>query len=112
MELTATKKEHLINFLDAFETDPCSDIIQLKEDKKNIYQNFIWELHQEESPNNWRYNTIFYLLDSVVNQYDFETIEKSFSKARSNSTPSTFSNSPLFNFENSKSFFGLKEIIE
>ena len=35
MELTTTtKKEHLINFLDAFETDPCSDIIQLKEDKK------------------------------------------------------------------------------
>ena len=76
MELTTTtQKEHLINFLDAFETDPCSDIIQLKEDKKNIYQSFIWELHQEESPNNWRYNTIFYLLDSVVNQYDFETIE-------------------------------------
>ena len=41
MELTTTtKKEHLINFLDAFETDPCSDIIQLKEDKKNIYQDF------------------------------------------------------------------------
>ena len=78
MELTTTtQKEHLINFLDAFETDPCSDIIQLKEDKKNIYQDFIWELHQEESPNNWRYNTIFYLLDSVVNQYDFETIEDS-----------------------------------
>lgn len=76
MELTTTtKKEHLINFLDAFETDPCSDIIQLKEDKKNIYQSFVWELHQEESPNNWRYNTIFYLLDSIVNQYDFETIE-------------------------------------
>ena len=76
MELTTTtQKEHLINFLDAFETDPCSDIIQLKEDKKNIYQDFVWELHQEESPNNWRYNTIFYLLDSIVNQYDFETIE-------------------------------------
>ena len=76
MELTTTtQKEHLINFLDAFETDPCSDIIQLKEDKKNIYQSFIYELHQEESPNNWRYNTIFYLLDSIVNQYDFETIE-------------------------------------
>ena len=76
MELTTTtKKEYLINFLDAFETAPCSDIIQLKEDKKNIYQDFIWELHQEESPNNWRYNIIFYLLDSVVNQYDFETIE-------------------------------------
>jgi len=72
---TTTQKEHLINFLDAFETDPCSDIIQLKEDKKNIYQDFIYELHQEESPNNWRYNTIFYLLDSIVNQYDFETIE-------------------------------------
>ena len=76
MELTTTtQKQYLINFLDAFETDPCSDIIQLKEDKKNIYQSFIYELHQEESPNNWRYNTIFYLLDSVVNQYDFETIE-------------------------------------
>ncbi len=60
MELTTTtQKEHLINFLDAFETDPCSDIIQLKEEKKNIYQSFIYELHQEESPNNWRYNTIF-----------------------------------------------------
>ena len=72
--ITTTNKEELKKFLDAFTNDPCSNV-QLKEDQKEKYQDFVRELHDDEMPNNWRYQIIFDLLHNFVNEYDQDDLE-------------------------------------
>ena len=72
--ITTTNKEELRKFLDAFTNDPCSNV-QLKEDQKEKYQEFVRELHDDEMPNNWRYQIIFDLLHNFVNEYDQDDLE-------------------------------------
>ena len=72
--ITTTNKEELKKFLDAFTNDPCSNV-QLKEDQKEKYQDFVEELHDDEMPNNWRYQIIFDLLHNFVNEYDQDDLE-------------------------------------
>ena len=66
--ITTTNKEELRKFLNAFTNDPFSNV-QLKEDQKEKYQEFVRELHDDEMPNNWRYQIIFDLLHTFVNEY-------------------------------------------
>ena len=70
--ITTTNKEELRKFLDAFTSESFNDCIQysLKEDQKEKYQDFIYELHDDEMPNNWRYEIIHDLLYSFVNEYE------------------------------------------
>ena len=72
--ITTTNKEELKKFLDAFTNDPCSNV-ELKEDQKEKYQDFVRELHDDEMPNNWRYQIIFDLLHNFVNEYDQDDLE-------------------------------------
>ena len=72
--ITTTNKEELKKFLDAFTNDPCFNV-QLKEDQKEKYQEFVRELHDDEMPNNWRYQIIFDLLHNFVNEYDQDDLE-------------------------------------
>tara|TARA_Y100000356_G_scaffold99758_1_gene85153 strand:- start:5 stop:421 length:417 start_codon:yes stop_codon:yes gene_type:complete len=72
--ITTTNKEELKKFLDAFTNDPCFNV-QLKEDQKEKYQEFVRELHDDEMPNNWRYQIIFHLLHNFVNEYDQDDLE-------------------------------------
>jgi uncharacterized protein YpuA (DUF1002 family) len=72
--ITTTNKEELKKFLDAFTNDPCSNV-QLKEDQKEKYQEFVRELHDDEMPNDWRYQIIFDLLHNFVNEYDQDDLE-------------------------------------
>ena len=74
MELTTTKKDSLRKFYDAFLIDP-SGHIELKEESKKDYQLFVRKLHQDELPNNWRYEVITDLLQSFCNEYDTENLE-------------------------------------
>lgn len=74
MELTTTKKDSLKKFYDAFIIEP-SGHIELKEESKKDYQSFVRELHQEELPNNWRYEVITDLLQNFCNEYDTENLE-------------------------------------
>jgi len=52
----------------------------LKEDLENReeIQRFIQLLHNEESPNNWRYDIIHSLLDSLLNNYDVNNEEEAY----------------------------------
>ena len=70
--MVTTQKEELKKFLDAFTCESFNDCIQysLKEDQKEKYQDFIYELHDEEMPNNWRYEIIHDLLNAFVNEYE------------------------------------------
>ena len=74
MITTTNQKEQLRKFLDAFTNDPCSNV-QLKEDQKEKYQEFVRELHDDEMPNNWRYQIIFDLLHNFVNEYEQDQLE-------------------------------------
>ena len=70
--MLTTQKEELKKFLDAFTSESFNDCIQysLKEDQKEKYQDFIYELHDDEMPNNWRYEIIHDLLNAFVNEYE------------------------------------------
>ena len=70
--ITTTNKEELRKFLDAFTSESFNDYIQysLKEDQKEKYQEFVRELHDDEMPNNWRYEIIHDLLYSFVYEYE------------------------------------------
>ena len=70
--MVTTQKEELKKFLDAFTSESFNDCIQysLKEDQKETYQSFVRALHDEEMPNNWRYEIIHDLLNAFVNEYD------------------------------------------
>ena len=72
MITTTNQKEQLKKFLDAFTSESFNDCIQysLKEDQKETYQDFVRELHDDELPNNWRYEVIHDLLYSFVNEYE------------------------------------------
>ena len=74
MITTTNQKEQIRKFLDAFTNDPCSNV-QLKEDQKEKYQEFVRELHDDEMPNNWRYQIIFDLLHNFVNEYEQDQLE-------------------------------------
>jgi hypothetical protein len=74
MELTTTKKDSLRKFYDAFIIEP-SGHIELKEESKKDYQSFVRKLHQDELPNNWRYEVITDLLQNFCNEYDTENLE-------------------------------------
>jgi len=74
MELTTTKKDSLRKFYDAFIIEP-SGHIELKEESKKYYQSFVRKLHQDELPNNWRYEVITDLLQNFCNEYDSENLE-------------------------------------
>ena len=74
MELTTAKKDSLRKFYDAFLIQP-SGHIELKEESKKDYQSLVRKLHQEELPNNWRYEVITDLLQNFCNEYDTENLE-------------------------------------
>tara|TARA_R100001443_G_scaffold52423_1_gene64085 strand:- start:682 stop:1149 length:468 start_codon:yes stop_codon:yes gene_type:complete len=52
----------------------------LKEDLENKekIQNFIMDLHNEELPNDWRYDIIHSLLDSLLNNYDVNNEDEAY----------------------------------
>tara|TARA_R100000655_G_C2901006_1_gene178836 strand:+ start:64 stop:594 length:531 start_codon:yes stop_codon:yes gene_type:complete len=74
MITTTNQKEQLKKFYDAFNIEPCGHI-SLKEDQKETYQDFVRELHDDELPNNWRYEIITDLLQNFVNEYDQDDLE-------------------------------------
>lgn len=74
MITTTNQKEQLRKFYDAFIIEP-SGHIQLKEDQKETYQDFVKELHDDELPNNWRYTIITDLLQNFVNEYEQDNLE-------------------------------------
>ena len=74
MITTTNQKEQLKKFYDAFNIEPCGHI-SLKEDQKEKYQDFVRELHDDELPNNWRYEIITDLLQNFVNEYDQDDLE-------------------------------------
>jgi len=74
MITTTNQKEQLRKFYDAFNIEPCGHI-SLKEDQKETYQDFVRELHDDELPNNWRYEIITDLLQNFVNEYDQNDLE-------------------------------------
>ena len=74
MITTTNQKEQLKKFYDAFNIEPCGHI-SLKEDLKEKYQDFVRELHDDELPNNWRYEIITDLLQNFVNEYDQDDLE-------------------------------------
>ena len=74
MITTTNQKEQLRKFYDAFNIEPCGHI-SLKEDQKETYQDFVRELHDDESPNNWRYEIITDLLQNFVNEYDQDDLK-------------------------------------
>ena len=72
--VTTNQVEQLRKFYDAFIIEP-SGHIELKEDQKESYQDFVRELHDDEMPNNWRYQIIFDLLHNFVNEYEQDQLE-------------------------------------
>lgn len=74
MITTTNQKEQLRKFYDAFIIEP-SGHIQLKENQKKTYQDFVKELHDDELPNNWRYTIITDLLQNFVNEYEQDNLE-------------------------------------
>ena len=72
--VTTNQVEQLRKFYDAFIIEP-SGHIQLKEDQKETYQDFVRELHDDELPNNWRYTIITDLLQNFVNEYEQDQLE-------------------------------------
>ena len=72
--VTTNQVEQLRKFYDAFIIEP-SGHIQLKEDQKETYQDFVRELHDDELPNNWRYTIITDLLQNFVNEYEQDKLE-------------------------------------
>ncbi len=74
MITTTNQKEQLRKFYDAFIIEP-SGHIELKEDQKETYQDFVKELHDDELPNNWRYTIITDLLQNFVNEYEQDQLE-------------------------------------
>ncbi len=72
--VTTNQVEQLRKFYDAFIIEP-SGHIELKEDQKETYQDFVRELHDDEFPNNWRYKIITDLLQNFVNEYDQDDLE-------------------------------------
>ena len=74
MITTTNQKEQLRKFYDAFIIEP-NGHIELKEDQKKKYQSFVRALHDEELPNNWRYEIITDLLQNFVNEYDQDNLE-------------------------------------
>jgi len=74
MITTTNQKEQLKKFYDAFNIEPCGHI-SLKEDLKEKYQDFVRELHDDELPNNWRYEIITDLLQNFVNEYEQDDLE-------------------------------------
>ena len=77
--VTTNQIEQLRKFYDAFIIEP-SGHIQLKEDQKETYQDFVRELHDDELPNNWRYTIITDLLQNFVNEYEQDQLEDSLSE--------------------------------
>ena len=72
--VTTNQIEQLRKFYDAFIIEP-SGHIQLKEDQKETYQDFVRELHDYELPNDWRYTIITDLLQNFVNEYEQDQLE-------------------------------------
>lgn len=72
--VTTNQVEQLRKFYDAFIIEP-SGHIELKEDQKETYQDFVRELHDDELPNNWRYTIITDLLQNFVNEYEQYQLE-------------------------------------
>ena len=72
--VTTNQVEQLRKFYDAFIIEP-SGHIELKEDQKETYQDFVRELHDDELPNNWRYTIITDLLQNFVNEYEQDQLE-------------------------------------
>jgi len=68
--------ETLYNSLERKEREPGLGCFYcLKEDLENReeIQNFIMDLHNEESPNDWRYDIIHSLLENLINSYDVKS---------------------------------------
>ena len=73
--------EVLYNSLERKEREPGLGCFYcLKEDLKNReeIQDFIMDLHNEESPNDWRYDIIHSLLDSLLNNYDVNNEDEAY----------------------------------
>jgi len=73
--------ETLYNSLERKEREPGLGCFYcLKEDLENReeIQNFIMDLHNEESPNDWRYDIIHSLLENLVEGYDVNNEDEAY----------------------------------
>jgi len=73
--------ETLYNSLERKEREPGLGCFYcLKEDLENReeIQNFIMDLHNEESPNDWRYDIIHSLLSSLIENYDVNNEDEAY----------------------------------
>jgi len=73
--------ETLYNSLERKEREPGLGCFYcLKEDLENReeIQSFMMDLHNEETPNDWRYDIIHSLLDSLLNNYDVNNEEEAY----------------------------------
>jgi len=73
--------ETLYNSLERKEREPGLGCFYcLKEDLENReeIQNFIMDLHNEETPNDWRYDIIHSLLNSLIENYDVNNEDEAY----------------------------------
>ena len=73
--------ETLYNSIERKEREPDLGCFYcLKEDLENReeIQSFMMDLHNEETPNDWRYDIIHSLLDSLLNNYDVNNEEEAY----------------------------------
>ena len=79
---TKTFKENLetlYNSLEQKQRKPglgCYYCLKENLENKEEIQTFIMDLHNEESPNDWRYDIIHSILESLINNYDVNNEEE------------------------------------
>tara|TARA_B100000212_G_scaffold217357_1_gene164569 strand:+ start:1708 stop:2202 length:495 start_codon:yes stop_codon:yes gene_type:complete len=67
-----TLRDHLQDFYNSFEGEKRENnsfYFFLKDESKNKYQELVRELHMDELPNDWRYETIKNLVSSFLEYY-------------------------------------------
>jgi len=84
IKTTTTFKENLetlYNSLEQKQRKPglgCYYCLKENLENKEEIQDFIMDLHNEESPNDWRYDIIHSLLNQLLNQYDVKSEDEAY----------------------------------
>ena len=73
--------ETLYNSLERKEREPglgCFYCLKENLENREEIQNFIMDLHNEETPNDWRYDIIHSLLNSLIENYDVNNEDEAY----------------------------------